>query len=511
MLTATLYLTLGFALILSALSLPGDIKERTFFTVVTKPVRKTEVVFGRILGFTAVGTLMLIAMGVISYFFTVRGLSHTHTLTAAQLHEQAMPGGQPPLLKGLTGQSHGHQHELIIDPLSGRVTIEPKQGHTHELRVWDSEHNTWHAVGTEDDPLLHKLLSPGSSEKPVYALGPPQGMLIARVPIYGKLRFRDRAGKEAEKGVNVGDEWTYRSFVAGGTRAAAIWTFEGIVPERFPTAQYPNEIPLEMTIEVFRTHKGDVEKPILGNLWLQNPKTGRKVEVRNFLAKKFATDVQMIPRTLEVVEEGKTEKLDLFRDVVADDGRLIVGVKCLEGGQFFGMAQPDVYFRTHDAPFVANFIKGYTGIWLQMVVVLTLGVMFSTFLSAPVALIATIGAVAVGLFSGYMSDLATGQVLGGGPFESFVRLVTQQNVISELEPGLQTNVAQMSDRVMQGSLWVLSSLLPPFDRFDFADYVAYGFDVSPTTFSKCLLQAAALLLPMALAGFFFLKMREVAK
>ncbi len=53
-------------------------------------------------------------------------------------------------------------------------------------------------------------------------------MLRARVPEYGKLRFLDRKGVEVAKGISVGSEWTYRSFIEGGTPAAAIWTFSGI-------------------------------------------------------------------------------------------------------------------------------------------------------------------------------------------------------------------------------------------------------------------------------------------
>ena len=74
---------------------------------------------------------------------------------------------------------------------------------------------------------------------------------MARVPVYGKLAFRDRTGQPAEKGINVGDEWTYRSFIEGGTLAAAVWSFQGITPERFPDG-----LPVEMTIEAFRTYKG---------------------------------------------------------------------------------------------------------------------------------------------------------------------------------------------------------------------------------------------------------------
>ena len=43
----TIYLSMLFSLVLSALSLPADIRDRTLHTVVTKPVRKIEIVLGR--------------------------------------------------------------------------------------------------------------------------------------------------------------------------------------------------------------------------------------------------------------------------------------------------------------------------------------------------------------------------------------------------------------------------------------------------------------------------------
>ena len=66
-LTSSNYLVLLLALFLSAFSLPADIKSRTIYTVVTKPVRPLEIVLGRILGFATVGTLLLIGMCLMSY------------------------------------------------------------------------------------------------------------------------------------------------------------------------------------------------------------------------------------------------------------------------------------------------------------------------------------------------------------------------------------------------------------------------------------------------------------
>ncbi len=146
-----------------------------------------------------------------------------------------------------------------------------------------------------------------------------------------------------------------------------------------------------------------------------------------------------------------------------------------------------------------------------MVLIIGFGVMFSTFLSGPVAMVATLGVLVGGMFSKFMSELAAGATYGGGPIESIIRLVTQQNVMSEMDPGLRTEVAKMTDRVLQYFLQVVSAVLPPFGQFNYANYVAHGFDVSGNLILVRLVAAAAYLLPVFLAAYFFLKTREVAR
>ena len=155
-----------------------------------------------------------------------------------------------------------------------------------------------------------------------------------------------------------------------------------------------------------------------------------------------------------------------------------VWLQCAEPSQYLGANQADMYLRATDASFALNFVKGYLGIWLQAVLVIALGVMYSTFLSGPVAMLATLGTLAGGFCNDFMYRLATGKTYGGGPFESIIRIWTQQNVTSEAEPGLRTAVAQTLDQVAEAGLRVLAAILPDFGRFNFSDNVASGFNVS---------------------------------
>jgi len=501
-LTATSYLVLVLALFLSAFSLPSDIKSKTLHTVVTKPVRASEVVLGRILGFAAVGTLLLVVMGAMSYGFVVRWLGHSHELAADNLRvvEQSAEDN-PELREGFTSRVREHRHKVTVDA-SYRGSVAMEKGH-------------WHDFSAEQ-----------SRGKTAYVIGPAKGMLLARVPIYGTLRFLDRNGRKAEKGVNVGYIWTYRSYIEGGKLAAAIWTFDGVTEERFPEKQFPRGLPLEMTIEVFRTYKGYTGDPddipgIPGSLSILNPKTGKWVEARIFTAKEFTTDVLYIPRELETSDR---RKLDLFADLIVD-GKLEVSLRCMQRAQYFGAAQADLYLRARDSSFTLNFIKGYVGIWLQMVLIIGFGVLFSTFLSGAVAAIATLGVLLGGLFRGFMFNLAASQlmneeglkeagrekVMGGGPIEAMIRMLTHQNLITDMEPGLRTTVAQMVDVVLSLGMYVTASILPGFRDYSFADYVAYGFDISSHTILQSACSALGYLVPLFMAAYLFLKTREVAR
>jgi len=59
------WLILPVALLLSCWGLPEDIKARSLHTVVTKPVRRHEIVLGRILGFAGIGLLVLGVMSIV--------------------------------------------------------------------------------------------------------------------------------------------------------------------------------------------------------------------------------------------------------------------------------------------------------------------------------------------------------------------------------------------------------------------------------------------------------------
>ena len=507
--TATSYLVLLLALFLSVFSLPSDMKSKTLHTVVTKPVRHSEIVLGRIIGFTIVCTALLVLMGGISYFFVVQGLAHEHTLTAGDLAPRGGESGETAPLIGDTSKENGHRHEAYVDP-TGPTRVRQEQGHTHSITVT------------------------GSGPDATYEVGPPEGVLVARVPIRGKLRFRGQDGRDKAEGINVGDEWTYRSYIQGGTDAAAIWTFDNIREADFPE----DRVPIEMTLGVFRTHKGEITRAVLGSLAVRNPDTGLTVEIEIFESKEFITQKLWIPKQIRerrnrrmvsqrtstpegvvsIPPESELDprlamknEYDLFTDLVTPDGRVEIWIQCIEPGQHFGAAQADLYFRASDAPVALNFIKGFYGIWLQVLIVVSFGVMFSTFLNGAVAMLATIGILVAGFFTERLNDLGRGDVIGGGPVEAFRRLVTQENVMTDLDPGFATDVIKLVDRLSQPFLYILSKILPSFGDFSSAAFVASGFNIPGDFMLSRTVTALAFVIPLFIIGYLFLRNREVAR
>jgi ABC-type transport system involved in multi-copper enzyme maturation permease subunit len=492
-LTGTNFLIVLLAIFLGSFSLPNDLKYKTIYTVVTKPVRAWEIVLGRILGFSAIGTLLLALMGVFSYAFVVRGLNHTHEVNPDELAQTRVESGgrMVAVRQGQTSRELQHRHDVVIDE-EGRIRMDAIHDHVHTAAVDDAG----------------KVQVEG-----------PRGHLQARIPIYGRLRFKGRDGEDTDKGVNVGNEWTYRSYIEGGTLATAIWTFDDPLIDEF---QFPEGLPMEMTLRVFRTYKGDIESGIFGSIQVveadsappgtpPTPLEARKrFEKIGFTAREFTTDSQLIPRKYRGIEpDGTTREMDLFADLV-HDGKVEIWIQCGERAQYYGVAQPDLYVRAADGYFWVNFLKGFVGLWYQMLVVTCFAVMFSTFLTGPVAMLATVASLVLAYFAYFVKGVATGEIEGGGPTESVVRLFSQMNQTLPLQEGVTTSVLQGTDFVLMLVMRALASVMPNYAELNTADFVAYGFDINNNLLAQHALIGLGYVLALTCAGYFCLRTREIA-
>ena len=489
------YLLLALAMFVSAFSLPNDIKNKTIYTITTKPVRAHEIFLGRVLGFGLVGTVLLILMGLVSYGFVIRGLDHSHTIDLASIEWDEETG----LGTGFTSVDSHHRHDFLINRnIEGDRPVgatEAAQGHSH-------------AIFRDGDN---------------YVVGPPTGDLLARVPVYGSLRFLDRYGRESneggEGGLSVGKEWTYREYIEGNTLSTAIWTFENLTSDMFSTGGGDEGVvPLELNLRVFRTTKGDIEGAVQGEILLVNPEKTLAVQDRysapiSFEAEEFQTfqvniDYKEIRR--QNPNTAELEKINLFQDLV-DNGKLEVHVRCRDHAQFFGMAQADMYIRAPEGSFEMNFLKCYLGIWMQLVLVTLFGVFFSTFLNGIVAMVATLSIVVMGISSGFIGEVQSGDAPGGGPIESLIRNITQQGATVDLDMGeTATSVIQSLDSFYLDTMESVAKLAPDFPKFNMAAKVAYGYDINLDLILKQITTTLVYFFVLLFAGYFVISSREIA-
>ena len=499
-LTATNYLILALALFISAFSLPSDIKSRTIYTIVTKPVRPTEIILGRMLGFIGVGTLILVPMGVGSYVFVKRGLKHAH-LKVVEVDENSR--GQ---LVGETDYVRFHKHKFTIDEGEDAGLTDFVRGHQHIVR----------RTGDSD-----------------FTIGAPTGALRARVPSYGEISFTDAKGNPKEQGIDVGRERLaggYGSagisrvigmakgprklehgYIEGSTLATAIYTFSNITPER-----YGDGIPLDMSVLAYRSYKGVIDEGIRGSLTMRNPETKVESNPIDFEVDEYQVVEKLLPIDLEGVNElDKTVKMNVFEDLV-HEGKLEIVLKCLDRSQYLGVTKSSIYLRPAESTFGWNLFKAYASIWLQMTMVIAFGVMFSTFLSGPVAMIATSVCVLLGFSAEMIYDtrhfIDSKIERGGGPIESFVRIIQQDAMTTQLDvEQVAGKVIKTLDAGIIYGLDAIATALPNLPKMvETAEYAASGFDIFGALLARHAVATFGYCLLAFLISYFFLKSREIA-
>jgi hypothetical protein len=254
-------------------------------------------------------------------------------------------------------------------------------------------------------------------------------------------------------------------------------------------------IPIEMTFNVYRTTKGKLGEPVYAEIEVSNPMTGIDPKQNIFPIREYYINKLFVPSDI----------------LAGSQGFLRVEVRCLSSTQYLGMGESDLYILVQSGNFGANFMKGLFGVWLQAMVLTGIGVFAGTFLSWPVALLTTIFFFIAGQVAfAFLLQFTQATLLGGGPFESLIRLLTHDNQMSDLAPTMAVVTAKTLDSLVMPVMSRLVYIVPNFSALDVSNTVADGFAVSWTLMGMNLLLALAYALPFSIAGYFILKNREVA-
>ncbi|MER3415212.1 MAG: hypothetical protein C4297_03240 [Gemmataceae bacterium] len=433
--TALLLIT---ASVLASFSLPSDIRNQSIHTVVSKPVRRLEIILGRILGLTVLLTAVLLVTAHLSLLYVFRTLNN---------------------------------------PEARELTMR------------------------------------------------------ARSALYGALHFEETDSQgnwvPSDRGINVGREWEYRQHIRGGSSMQAVWEFRDL-PARL--AEY-REIPVEFSFDIFRTSKGG----------LDDYREGVNIQVSFVNTRKW--DYSRLPEYLAYVDEKTQLRPDpdkLARDfgfyqlptpikimdyrsytvtfpgaLLEDlaDGALQVRVQCLSHNQYLGMAAPDLYVIASEGNFYVNFLKGVVGIWYILVLVVTLGIVFSTYLSALTGLSLTWLLTLCGLprMRDVIWELSTPGNIGGGPLEAAIRLAQRQNLITPLEQTTTVRILLTGDEGIRYFFRGLLNVLPDLGQYDRTMFIAEGFNIPVGDLLASFICLLGYLLPFLVIGYFLLTAREIAQ
>ncbi len=324
------------------------------------------------------------------------------------------------------------------------------------------------------------------------------------MPIFGRLTYYDRDGKEGA-GLNVGYMSAYRKYIAGGSLSNATWRFNGI-----RKSDFEDGIVLELNFESFRTIKGDIVTPVRGSIIFRSPDQSVETE-RTYFQMKESLDVKTFPLAMKGFRNSKPASLDFFADI-APEGSFEVIVRCEDSEQYLGMSPMDLTLRAGERSFLWNYVKGFVGIWLQMVIVISFGVMFSTFLSGPVAMVATLSALCLGFFGSTIDKFFVDEYSGGGPLESIVRIGTQKGVMTDLDLGndsLEMLMKNIDYGIMYGIV-NLKNALPNFNKLSSTEFVAYGINLFEPLLLRHITITIGYVLMTVCIGYFFVKTREMA-
>ncbi len=519
--------------VLAPLSLPQDIQMQTIYTVVSKPVRRLELILGRIFGYMAIVTALTLLFGGISLLYLSRNIGGTITEIEAQASK--IQETDPDRARVLTEQADQLRTRMSARlPVKGSLTFMDSRG-TPQIKGIDVGQELefrshiegateaaaiWTFGGAVPDPFdpklrlnrqipVESLLKPGTIE----AIENQAALLQYSINV-GERRSKEPNVSAAE-GARIATETTQAASQIQQLRAESqklTAQFDDLFakakvadaekkPEvaddlrRQAAALHSKPIPMEMTFTIYRTTKGRVGEPVFAEIEVENPLTNTPKFRTTFPIREYYTNKRNLPSSY----------------LVGSLGNLKVTIRCKSPTQYLGMAESDFYLLADAGDFGTNFFKGLLGIWLQASVLTTIGVFAGTFLSWPVALLFTIAFFVAGHAAfAVLRDFFLQTVVGGGPFESLIRLLTHDNQMTELAGTPGVVVAKTLDAVVMPVMSRMVYLIPNLASLDVSNTVAEGFAVTGALVLQNSLIALAYVVPFSIFGYFILKNREVA-
>lgn len=449
-LTTVSWLTIPVLLLLSCWGIPEDIRVRSLHTVVTKPVRRNEILLGRILGFSSVAAIIVTIMGVVGYVWILRQVPEDE-------HPELSFGKRFCLAVGLLP-------ELPEDTSVKKFCRMPVYG---TLEFIDREGNISKAgINTGDIWEFRSYIEGGTKASAIYRF--PVSDPVDQIKLESRFEaFRTHKGR-------IGQSLLVRYVLVN------------------PDKQLRVPLP-SFEIKEFSLNEHYVKREV--SYYDEDLRDTRTVDLFNDLVHvhvnpKDKIEQKVLQIEVQCLDSGQylgMARPDLF--IRLPDRSFLVGYfKAV-----FGIWLLTVFIVSIGVT-ASTFVKGPV----------------ATLLTGCYAIVGA-GEMILGKdVRGFMIKLVTGEQKGGGPVEAWYRLVTHMNDTLELPNTVGVQIMQGIDKVLLSILWLMQHLIPDLSSFGMSAYVANGFDVPwGVELSRSIAMTIGYLIPCVLVGYYSLTLREL--
>jgi hypothetical protein len=215
------------------------------------------------------------------------------------------------------------------------------------------------------------------------------------------------------------------------------------------------------------------------------------LQVRNSQTGKLSDEIEFIP------ESNRTTPVRVPVEFVSG-GEFDVYLRALTGNQWFGLQPGGLTLVTADRSFAFNLVKSLLTLWLMAILVISISVFASTFVSWPIAIVLTL-VILLGRWGVNQIGDAAGSGLGAEVSQGL-----------GLEDPTGARVVRTSVNFLQSALSVVAAFLPDISKFSVTEDIERGISIPPVK----ILEALGVLLfygvPMTVLAYVILRNKEVA-
>lgn len=353
-----------------------------------------------------------------------------------------------------------------------RITVTPEQAQTlfRDLRT-----SAFYVQVTGLDSGLEYF----AGREPITLLTPTTTRAQA-APVRALSDPRDREGKQVIRPTFRGREGRLGQQVAGaasGEVAAAVYRYRGVPIDAGDAAT----VPAELRLGVERSDADpSIDIPTAVEITVVDAATGRASE-----------SVRIFPESM------RTAFFSLPAQAFGD-GDFDIVLRCLTDGHYLNVNAGSLQLVTERQSFAFNLFKSLLVLWMLSVLVITISIFCSTFLSWPIAVVLTI-VILLGRWGVVQLGDATAPGIGN-------QVATDLG----LRDPAQAKVLSASVERLARMLNLTAAVLPDIGRFAAMEDIERGVSVPGRALSGSLLVLMQFGVPLATCAYVFLRNKEVA-